>query len=443
MDALIYLHSRKPPVIHRDIKPANIRITPEGQAVLVDFGLVKLYQSNMQTTVGARAITPGYSPPEQYGQGSTDERTDLYALGATLYMLLTGAHPPESVQRVASDTLRPAHVVNPAVPAHIGEAVQRAMALIPTARYQTVAEFKGALSEKPAGSQAPRFVQPAPVTMDARAVAAHPSLQEPIPAPISRPRKKGLPVWAIILIVLGALGGLTFACLGGLYLLGDSTLSLTETAESINTQEAAFAGTSTAVMAQQETAAAEFSATATAQVAMNDLNSLKASGVLIYGPEAGSLTHEEDNLIEVSKSLVNVRDFIAEVTFFNPYSAATGSFDIGFLFRHEDGNFQNRLIISSTGEWEVFNNTGEPDGELLASGFLSNFDDSEFGMNIVTLVARGDQGTLYVNDVLAGSFDLSARMNAGDIQAATGLYSGNEISGSATTFTGFSIWSLD
>ena len=89
-DALMYLHLRQPPVIHRDIKPGNIKITPEGHVVLVDFGLVKLLEDNQQTTTGARAMTPGYSPPEQYGTGRTDERSDIYSLGATLYAGLTG-----------------------------------------------------------------------------------------------------------------------------------------------------------------------------------------------------------------------------------------------------------------------------------------------------------------------------------------------------------------
>lgn len=82
MDALTYLHSQSPPVVHRDVKPANIKITPQGKAVLVDFGIAKLQGSG--TLTGARAFTPGYAPPEQYGLRTT-ARSDVYALGATLY----------------------------------------------------------------------------------------------------------------------------------------------------------------------------------------------------------------------------------------------------------------------------------------------------------------------------------------------------------------------
>jgi serine/threonine-protein kinase len=88
-DALIYLHSRQPPVIHRDIKPANIKLSPDGKLMLVDFGIAKIYDST-ETATGARGLTPGFSPPEQYGGSPTDHRSDQYSLGATLYNLLTG-----------------------------------------------------------------------------------------------------------------------------------------------------------------------------------------------------------------------------------------------------------------------------------------------------------------------------------------------------------------
>ena len=143
--ALEYLHGQTPPVLHRDIKPANIRITPKGLAVLVDFGLVKVYDQQIKTTIGARAITPGYAPPEQYGQGKTDERTDVYALGATLYNLVTGREPLESVARMAGEHQETAYRLNPQVPLIVSDVIERALALEPGMRFQTAKEFQTAL----------------------------------------------------------------------------------------------------------------------------------------------------------------------------------------------------------------------------------------------------------------------------------------------------------
>ena len=92
-DALQYLHTRKPSIIHRDLKPGNVRISKDGHIYLVDFGLAKLVKEGQATTTGARAMTPGYSPPEQYGTARTGPRTDIYSLGATLYAALTWRHP--------------------------------------------------------------------------------------------------------------------------------------------------------------------------------------------------------------------------------------------------------------------------------------------------------------------------------------------------------------
>ncbi|MBP8002766.1 MAG: serine/threonine protein kinase [Chloroflexi bacterium] len=144
-EALVYLHGQPHPVIHRDIKPANIRITPQKQAMLVDFGLVKVYDEHLKTTIGARAITPGYSPPEQYSLGITDHRTDIYALAATLYTLLTCQTPPESVRRVVGEAMTPAHIVNPQISHHTAIALEQAMALNPSQRFQSAEEFLAAL----------------------------------------------------------------------------------------------------------------------------------------------------------------------------------------------------------------------------------------------------------------------------------------------------------
>jgi hypothetical protein len=144
-DALIYLHSQNPPVVHRDVKPGNVRITPQGQAMLVDFGIAKLYDPDRKTTLGARAATPGYAPIEQYGEGSTDTRSDIYALGATLYASLTGVEPPESIYRHGRDTLAPVGQLNPEIAPHLEAAIMKAMALIPDQRFQSIVELKKAL----------------------------------------------------------------------------------------------------------------------------------------------------------------------------------------------------------------------------------------------------------------------------------------------------------
>jgi formylglycine-generating enzyme required for sulfatase activity len=150
-DAVQYLHNQVPPIIHRDIKPANIKITPQGRAVLVDFGIAKVYDPILKTTVGARAVTPGYSPPEQYGQGRTDTRADIYALGSTLYTLLTGIASPDSVDIMTGRQPPPTPVssLNPSVSPYINTAITRAMHLVDKQRFQTVSELKASLSAKP------------------------------------------------------------------------------------------------------------------------------------------------------------------------------------------------------------------------------------------------------------------------------------------------------
>jgi len=144
-DALNYLHHRTPPIIHRDIKPANVRITPDGTVYLVDFGIAKLYDPERKTTLGARAVTPGYSPFEQYGQKPTDARTDVYALGATLYAALTGRSPIESIERIGGATLPPPRTLNPGISPQVEAAILQAMSLMPEQRYQRVGNLKEAL----------------------------------------------------------------------------------------------------------------------------------------------------------------------------------------------------------------------------------------------------------------------------------------------------------
>jgi len=146
-EALTYLHSRQPQIVHRDIKPGNVKITPGGNIILVDFGLAKVTQGSQVTTTGARAMTPGYSPPEQYGTARTDHRTDIYSLGATLYMSLTGALPEDALARAMGQTeLTQVRKHNPRVSRRLAAVIEKAMELRPEQRYQSAEEFKKALT---------------------------------------------------------------------------------------------------------------------------------------------------------------------------------------------------------------------------------------------------------------------------------------------------------
>ena len=145
-DALMYLHTRKPPILHRDLKPGNVKISPDGHIFLVDFGLAKVVHGGQITTTGARAMTPGYSPPEQYGTARTDLRTDIYSLGATLYAALSGIIPEEGLARAMDNAeLTPLRRRNSRVSRRLSAVIEKAMAVDPADRYQTAEEFKKAL----------------------------------------------------------------------------------------------------------------------------------------------------------------------------------------------------------------------------------------------------------------------------------------------------------
>ena len=150
LDALEYMHSQEPPVVHRDIKPSNIKVTPRGAVKLVDFGLVKVLQSNDSRTVTVvqGRGTVAYTPLEQYGSdtGSTDNRSDIYALGATFYHLLCGQPPADAKQRfLRPGLLTPMRQLNPNVSPRVERAIFRALSMHPNERPGTAREFRDML----------------------------------------------------------------------------------------------------------------------------------------------------------------------------------------------------------------------------------------------------------------------------------------------------------
>ncbi len=147
-DAVHELHCQPAPIIHRDIKPANIKLSMSlGIPILIDLGLAKLFAQGQQTIAAALAFTPGYAPPEQYQAiGSTDQRTDVYGLGATLYYLLTGYQPVEAPARISAQALPTPRERNPMLSERVNAMVLRAMALDPNERFQSAKELEHELA---------------------------------------------------------------------------------------------------------------------------------------------------------------------------------------------------------------------------------------------------------------------------------------------------------
>jgi serine/threonine protein kinase len=153
LEAIIYLHTHDRQIIHRDIKPHNLKVTPSGKIALLDFGLARAQrrsedETNTHSTYG---YSPRYAPLEQIHDTGSGPQSDIYALGATLYHLLTGVKPVDAISRATAllhsrpNPLTPAHEINPAVGVELSAILTRAMATDPDARYRTASQFREAL----------------------------------------------------------------------------------------------------------------------------------------------------------------------------------------------------------------------------------------------------------------------------------------------------------
>jgi hypothetical protein len=156
LKALAYLHSQDPPILHRDIKPANLKLTPQGEIILLDFGLAKGTAGQTSSVMTSRSVfgfTPNFAPLEQIQGTGTGPRSDLYALAATLYYLMTGAIPPDALTRITevangqADPLRAADEVNAQIPRAVAEVLMKSMAHNRDHRPGSASEMRANLRE--------------------------------------------------------------------------------------------------------------------------------------------------------------------------------------------------------------------------------------------------------------------------------------------------------
>ena len=180
-------------MIHRDIKPGNVMITPEGRAVLMDFGIVKLLdQTSAMTATGSLLGTPAYMSPEQALGEPGDTRGDIYSLGVMLFQMVTGELPFDAetpmgiIMKHVSEPPPLPGLLNPATPLSLHDVLWKALEKDPNQRFQTAVSFVNALKAVNLSDDAPK----APTQIST--VAPNPTLLDtisspPLPAPYQIP----------------------------------------------------------------------------------------------------------------------------------------------------------------------------------------------------------------------------------------------------------------
>jgi serine/threonine protein kinase len=173
MDALREVHQAG--LLHRDISPDNIYLTSSAQVKLLDFGAARYFAGEQSKSLSV-ILKQGYAPEEQYrSSGKQGTWTDVYAVGATLYKVLTGKTPPDALDRLAEDTLVPPSRLGVAIPPAQEQGLLKGLAVQAGQRYQTMPEFQQALQPDTAVTAAFQSANPAFRPMSGPTVAPGPN----------------------------------------------------------------------------------------------------------------------------------------------------------------------------------------------------------------------------------------------------------------------------
>ena len=244
-------HAHNHGIIHRDFKPSNVLLDANGNAYLADFGIAKMTESTVQLTGSGIVGTPAYMAPEMAEHGDVTPSIDIYALGITLYQMLTGKYPFEGETPIrvmmahTQDPIPNVREARPDLPMPVAEVVRKAMAKKPADRYPTAGALASALraASRTAGAAlsadddggtmvamaAPVLTPtpvPAPQSAPPAQVAPPEVIHTPTPPPPA-PSKRRMPTWLIIVGAVGvlALGVCLCLVIGPMLSGGGSTKS--------------------------------------------------------------------------------------------------------------------------------------------------------------------------------------------------------------------------
>ena len=163
-----------------------------------------------------------------------------------------------------------------------------------------------------------------------------------------------------------------------------------------------------------------------------------------FGLAKDAILHDpDDGSIASYSSGINLTDAVMEARFFNPYPVIEGAWSYGLLFRNPAFNIFHTVIVRSTGEWLHILSTGSVDTrQQLRREASLNIDTSQNSSNHLRLIALGDSGWLFINDVFIAELDLSGLRDSGEVVAIGSYFQEDEIFGKSVVFQDFTIWSL-